>query len=174
MHWAANKVWQSMACALRDADGHRRYDALHRPAAWWPSGGDRRTGSVGHRPGRGSAAHHCIHHPGCFHLFERPACSGLHRHREGHPHLCDGFRSNYCDPHTAWRVRANLLRRTAGQAAIVTPIYPLTIGGFSMPGYTAFYTLLLNLVVAVMLTPVPKLQSSTRSADQTLPADYYA
>lgn len=39
-------------------------------------------------------------------------------------------------------------------AAHLTPIYPLTIGGFTMPGYTAFYTLLLNLVVAVTFTPL--------------------
>jgi solute:Na+ symporter, SSS family len=50
----------------------------------------------------------------------------------------------------------------------------LTIGGFSMPGYTAFYTLLLNLVVAVIFTPLLKSFSSAPSADQTLPADYYA
>lgn len=59
-------------------------------------------------------------------------------------------------------------------AAHLTPIYPLTIGGFSMPGYTAFFTLILNLVVAVILTPLLKSFSSARSADQTLPADYYA
>jgi SSS family solute:Na+ symporter len=58
-------------------------------------------------------------------------------------------------------------------AAHLTPIYPLTIGGFSLPGYTAFYTLLLNLVVAAVLTPVLKSLSSA-PADQTLPADYYA
>jgi solute:Na+ symporter, SSS family len=40
--------------------------------------------------------------------------------------------------------------------ARLTPIYPLTIGGFSMPGYTAFYTRLLNLVVAVIFAPLLK------------------
>jgi SSS family solute:Na+ symporter len=35
----------------------------------------------------------------------------------------------------------------------LTPTYPLQLGGFSMPGYTAFYTLLLNLAVAAVLTP---------------------
>jgi len=59
-------------------------------------------------------------------------------------------------------------------AAHLTPIYPLTIGGLSMPGYTAFYTLILNLVVAVIFTPLLKPLSSAPSTDKTLPADYYA
>jgi SSS family solute:Na+ symporter len=59
-------------------------------------------------------------------------------------------------------------------AANLTPIYPLTIGGLSMPGYTAFYTLLLNLVVAVICTPLLKSFSAAPSPDQTASADYYA
>ncbi len=32
--------------------------------------------------------------------------------------------------------------------------YPLVIGGHGFPGYTAVYTVILNLVIAVVLTPV--------------------
>src|SRR5579859_3626745 len=39
-------------------------------------------------------------------------------------------------------------------AANLTPNYPLAIGGHSFPGYTALYTVVLNLIVTVVLTPV--------------------
>ncbi|HEY6452607.1 MAG TPA: hypothetical protein VIX87_08410, partial [Steroidobacteraceae bacterium] len=39
-------------------------------------------------------------------------------------------------------------------AVHLTPTYPLSLGGYTFPGYTAFYTLLLNLLVAIVLTPV--------------------
>jgi solute:Na+ symporter, SSS family len=35
-----------------------------------------------------------------------------------------------------------------------TPIYPLVIAGYSLPCYTAFATLILNFVVAIILTPI--------------------
>src|ERR1700716_1783214 len=39
-------------------------------------------------------------------------------------------------------------------AAHLTPTYPLAFAGHSFPGYTAFYTLVLNLIVAIVLTPL--------------------
>src|SRR6202140_1276310 len=36
----------------------------------------------------------------------------------------------------------------------LTPAYPVSFGGHTFPGYTAFYTLLLNLAIAVVLTVV--------------------
>src|SRR6201982_1310773 len=39
-------------------------------------------------------------------------------------------------------------------AANLTPNFPLAIGGFTFPGYTALYTVTLNLVVTIVLTPV--------------------
>lgn len=60
-------------------------------------------------------------------------------------------------------------------AANLAPAYPLVVAGFKMPGYTAFYTLLLNLVVAVLLTPLcNRLGGDARVADETLPTDYVA
>jgi solute:Na+ symporter, SSS family len=49
--------------------------------------------------------------------------------------------------------------------------FPLTIGGWVFPGYSALYSLVLNLVFAVVLTPVFNRVSQT-PADQTEPADY--
>jgi solute:Na+ symporter, SSS family len=59
-------------------------------------------------------------------------------------------------------------------AANFTPNYVLTIAGFSMPGYTALYTLILNLVVATVLTPIFRSMSQTAPFDETAAADYHA
>lgn len=57
----------------------------------------------------------------------------------------------------------------------LTPTYPLVIAGYALPGYTALYTLILNLVVAIVLTPVFNAMKARRAAfDETVPADYYA
>jgi solute:Na+ symporter, SSS family len=64
---------------------------------------------------------------------------------------------------------------TAMFVAVNSPNYPLTIGGFSFPGYTALYTVILNLVVAVVLTPVfNALRSGAAPVDATVAADYRA
>jgi SSS family solute:Na+ symporter len=55
------------------------------------------------------------------------------------------------------------------------PAYPLKVGDWNLPGYTAFYTLLLNLVVAVLLTLVLNaLRARGPVADATVAADYRA
>src|SRR5579859_3535027 len=55
------------------------------------------------------------------------------------------------------------------------PTYPLKLGGMTLPGYTAFYTLLLNLAVVVVLTFVFKaVRGRQPVADQTVPSDYHA
>jgi len=60
-------------------------------------------------------------------------------------------------------------------AAELKPAYPLAFGGYTFPGYTAFYTLLLNLVVAAVLTPLFNAMSARKPApDQTVAADYQA
>ena len=60
-------------------------------------------------------------------------------------------------------------------AAELTPTFPLAIGGYVFPGYTAFYTVILNLIVAVVLTPVFDAISARRVAmDETAAADYFA
>jgi solute:Na+ symporter, SSS family len=52
--------------------------------------------------------------------------------------------------------------------------YPLTLAGYSIPGYSALYTVILNLAIAVALTPVFRAISKTPSLDETADADYYA
>jgi hypothetical protein len=59
-------------------------------------------------------------------------------------------------------------------SAHLTATYPLTIGGYTFSGYTAFYTLILNLVIAAVLTPLFNLMSARAPIDQTVPADYHA
>ena len=60
-------------------------------------------------------------------------------------------------------------------AAHLTPTYPLAIGGWSFPGYSALYTVILNLVVAVVLTPVIRsMKGRSEGADETVEADYRA
>jgi len=58
-------------------------------------------------------------------------------------------------------------------AANLTPTYSLVIGGFTLPGYTALYTVILNLIVTVVLTPVFNAMS-TAAVDETAAADYQA
>ena len=60
-------------------------------------------------------------------------------------------------------------------AADLKPTYPLAFGGHTFPGYTAFYTLLLNLAIAIVLTPIFNAMSGgQRRVDETLAADYHA
>jgi solute:Na+ symporter, SSS family len=60
-------------------------------------------------------------------------------------------------------------------AVDLKPTYPLAIGGWTFPGYIAFYTVILNLGVAIVLTPVLNAMRAHRSpADETVAADYHA
>jgi SSS family solute:Na+ symporter len=53
-------------------------------------------------------------------------------------------------------------------------IYPLHLGSYAMPGYSALYTLILNLVLSTALTPVFRAMARTPRIDETVPADYHA
>jgi len=60
-------------------------------------------------------------------------------------------------------------------ASHLTPTYPLAVGDWTFPGYSALYTLVLNLVVAIVLTPLFRAMASRREApDETVEADYHA
>ena len=50
--------------------------------------------------------------------------------------------------------------------------YPLTIAGWSFPGYAALYTVILNFVIALALTPVFDAIASKPPVDETVAADY--
>lgn len=58
-------------------------------------------------------------------------------------------------------------------AANLAPNYPLHFAGYTLPGYTALYTVVLNLIVTVVLTPVFNGMSG-KHADETVAADYHA
>jgi SSS family solute:Na+ symporter len=59
-------------------------------------------------------------------------------------------------------------------AVNLTPTYPLAFAGFTFPGYTALYTVILNLAVAIFLTPVFNAMSQRTPFDETVTADYHA
>jgi SSS family solute:Na+ symporter len=60
-------------------------------------------------------------------------------------------------------------------AVNLTPTYPLALGGYTFPGYTALYTVILNLLVVVVLTPVFDAMTTRRTLiDETVAADYHA
>jgi len=58
-------------------------------------------------------------------------------------------------------------------AANLSPNYPLHVAGHTFPGYTALYTVVLNIVLVVVLTPVFNAIGARRS-DETVAADYLA
>jgi SSS family solute:Na+ symporter len=61
-------------------------------------------------------------------------------------------------------------------ATKLTPTFPLAVGGYTFPGYTAVYTVILNLAVAAILTPGFNAIKGAKSAeaDQTAATDYHA
>src|ERR1700676_5219735 len=60
-------------------------------------------------------------------------------------------------------------------ATKLTPTFPLVVGGYTFPGYTAVYTVILNLVIAAVLTPVFNAMGAKSAAvDETAATDYYA
>jgi SSS family solute:Na+ symporter len=60
-------------------------------------------------------------------------------------------------------------------ASNLTPTFPLVIGGFTFPGYSALYTVILNIIIAIVLTPVfDALRADRAPADETVAADYVA
>ena len=56
-------------------------------------------------------------------------------------------------------------------AANWAPNYPLAIAGYTLPGYAALYTVVLNLVVTIVLTPVFNAMGG-KPVDETVAADY--
>ena len=72
-----------------------------------------------------------------------------------------------------WAV--GMIAGTAMFIAVNSPNYPLAIAGFIFPGYAALYSVVLNLVLAVVLTPVfNTLRSGAAPIDATVAADYRA
>jgi SSS family solute:Na+ symporter len=55
-----------------------------------------------------------------------------------------------------------------------TSVYPLQLGGVSIPGYAALYALILNLVVSVVLTWAFNAMTVESGRDETAEQDYVA
>jgi len=73
-----------------------------------------------------------------------------------------------------WAV--GIVTGTAMAAAVdLAPTYPLAFLGHTFPGYIALYTLILNLVIAVVLTPLFRsMRAAQPPTDQTVTSDYFA
>lgn len=54
------------------------------------------------------------------------------------------------------------------------PIYTVVIDGYSIPGYSALYALVVNLIVTTVLTFAVRISTLKSSADLTMTADYEA
>ncbi len=52
------------------------------------------------------------------------------------------------------------------------PTFPLHLGEWTLPGYSAFYSVLVNFIVAVLLTLAMRALKVSEAVDQTAPADY--
>lgn len=60
-------------------------------------------------------------------------------------------------------------------ASNLTPTYKLVIGGYAFPGYTAVYTVILNLAIAAALTLAINSMGARRApVDATVASDYHA
>jgi solute:Na+ symporter, SSS family len=60
-------------------------------------------------------------------------------------------------------------------ASKLTPTFALKLGELTLPGYSAFYTIVLNLLIAVVLTPLFNALGERRAPeDETVAADYVA
>jgi SSS family solute:Na+ symporter len=54
-----------------------------------------------------------------------------------------------------------------------TSTYPLKLGGVTIPGYAALYSLILNLLVATVITIALRATGIRQPPDQTSPEDYH-
>jgi SSS family solute:Na+ symporter len=72
-------------------------------------------------------------------------------------------------------IAGTILGTAMAVAVHLTAAYPLSFAGYTFPGYTAFYTLILNLGLTVVLTPVfNAMRARRKPVDATVAADYYA
>jgi SSS family solute:Na+ symporter len=60
-------------------------------------------------------------------------------------------------------------------ASNLASTYTIAFAGYSFPGYSALFTVILNLLLAIVLTPVFNgLRGGRAPLDETAPADYFA
>jgi SSS family solute:Na+ symporter len=71
-----------------------------------------------------------------------------------------------------WAVGLSLGTWVAASEAF-RPTWPLKLFGYALPGYTAFYCLLINLVIAIVLTWVFRAMKAGADRDETIESDYH-
>jgi SSS family solute:Na+ symporter len=72
-----------------------------------------------------------------------------------------------------WAVGMATGTAMAAAQHFTSSIYPLQLGSLTVPGYAAFYSLILNLAVSAIATLVLNAMGAPRPADETRPADYH-
>ena len=95
-----------------------------------------------------------------------------------HPNLADRADRPYRRWFNAWALLIGWAAGTFAGTYMVASVnfastYSLTIGGWTFPGYIAVYALILNLVIAIVATPLMN-TFGAKQRDQTAAADYYA
>ncbi len=55
---------------------------------------------------------------------------------------------------------------------LTSSVFPITIGGLTIPMYEAVASLILNLVLSIVLTPIFEAIGARRGQDSTSPTDY--
>lgn len=91
------------------------------------------------------------------------------------PAIFFGLYTRWFDPRAlliGWAVGIGTGTWMAWTLGFKSSIYPLVIFGVTMPGYAALYTVILNLAIAAILTPVFRAISSTAHQDVTAREDY--
>jgi len=73
---------------------------------------------------------------------------------------------------TGWLLGMTVGTAMAWSQGLRTAVYPLSIGGIKIPAYAAIDALVINLVVAVALTPVLNAMHVDAGTDETSPGDY--
>ena len=62
---------------------------------------------------------------------------------------------------------------SGGSTPFNSSTFPLHLGGLTIPGYAAFYSLILNFVVAGLLTLIFNAVGMARGTDKTTTGDYH-
>ena len=62
-----------------------------------------------------------------------------------------------------WAVGTGVGTYMAATQSFASSVYPLAVFGFSLPGYAALYSVLLNFLVAAALTPVFNILTGRRA-----------
>ena len=91
------------------------------------------------------------------------------------PAVFFGLYTRWLDPRallTGWAIGICTGTWMAYTLNFKSSTYPLELFGYTMPGYAAFYTVILNIIVSVILTIVLRIVAKREHGDMTVAGDY--